>query len=149
MNRAFEGRTGRAFVGQLSEEKALQNAGKLASEAFIMTVRHALVRRNLHTLVQKQRFWFVRQTPTQPDNVVIMLMRLLQVGIGVIAWEYERQARKEQDKKVKEADLQAELRRRRNQELLVWLLMNVLASYWMFRAVLRYMVDLVAILTVA
>ena len=39
MNRAFEGRTGRAFVGQLSEDKALQNAGKLASEAFIMTVR--------------------------------------------------------------------------------------------------------------
>ena len=41
------------------------------------------------------------------------------MGIGVIAWEYERQARKEDDKKVKEADLQAEMRRRRNQELLV------------------------------
>ena len=41
VNRAFEGRTGRAFVGQLSEEKALQNAGKLASEAFIMTVGDA------------------------------------------------------------------------------------------------------------
>ena len=37
----------------------------------------------------------------------------------MIAWEYERQARKEQDKKLREADFQSEMRVRRNQELLV------------------------------
>ena len=42
----------------------------------------------------------------------------MQVGVFFIWWEYERQAKKEADKKVRESAFQQEMRDRRNEELL-------------------------------
>lgn len=39
IDRGAEGRTGRAFVGDMTEEKALQLASKVVSEGFIYGVR--------------------------------------------------------------------------------------------------------------
>lgn len=38
INRGAEGKVGRAFVGEMSEEKAVQLASKVASEGFVYTV---------------------------------------------------------------------------------------------------------------
>jgi hypothetical protein len=38
INRGAEGRTGRAFVGDITEEKAVQLASKVVSEGFVYTV---------------------------------------------------------------------------------------------------------------
>ena len=42
ITRGAEGRTGRAFVGDMSEEKAVQLASKVASEGFVYSVRFYL-----------------------------------------------------------------------------------------------------------
>jgi hypothetical protein len=42
VNRGVEGRGGRAFVGDLTEEKAMELAGKVVSEGFVYTVRDYL-----------------------------------------------------------------------------------------------------------
>ena len=39
MTRSAEGKTGRVFVGDLSDENAMDLAGKLVSEFFVYTVR--------------------------------------------------------------------------------------------------------------
>lgn len=41
ISRGAEGKTGRAFVGTLTEERALESAGKIASESFIFAVSFA------------------------------------------------------------------------------------------------------------
>lgn len=38
VSRGAEGASGRAFVGELTEEKALELAGKVVSEGFVYTV---------------------------------------------------------------------------------------------------------------
>ncbi|KAK9803533.1 hypothetical protein WJX73_005367 [Symbiochloris irregularis] len=38
ISRGAEGKTGRAFVGTMTEERALESAGKIASEGFILAV---------------------------------------------------------------------------------------------------------------
>ena len=39
ITRIYEGREGRAFVGTLSEERAIEMAGKIVSEGFLLAVR--------------------------------------------------------------------------------------------------------------
>jgi Optic atrophy 3 protein (OPA3) len=39
VSRGAEGSSGRAFVGELTEEKAVELAGKVVSEGFVYTVR--------------------------------------------------------------------------------------------------------------
>lgn len=58
ITRGAEGRTGKAFVGAMTEEKSVELASKIASEGFVFTV-----------------------------------------GALVIAWEYDRQARKDAARK--------------------------------------------------
>lgn len=61
ISRAAEGKVGKFFVGNMSDERALELASKVASEGFVFGV-----------------------------------------GVTVIAWEYERQRKKDLDKKAKE-----------------------------------------------
>lgn len=61
ISRAAEGKVGKVFVGNMSDERALELASKVVSEGFVFGV-----------------------------------------GVTVIAWEYERQAKKDVDKKAKE-----------------------------------------------
>lgn len=61
ISRAAEGKVGKFFVGNMSDERALELASKVASEGFVFGV-----------------------------------------GVAVIAWEYERQRKKDLDKKAKE-----------------------------------------------
>ena len=42
VTRSAEGKTGRVFVGDLSDENAMDLAGKIASEFFVYTVRAPL-----------------------------------------------------------------------------------------------------------
>lgn len=43
VTRHAEGKTGKVFVGELSDENALDLAGKIVSEAFVYTVRSLLL----------------------------------------------------------------------------------------------------------
>ncbi|KAL3141945.1 hypothetical protein ABBQ32_004595 [Trebouxia sp. C0010 RCD-2024] len=61
ISRSAEGKIGKFFVGDMSDEHALQLASKVVSEGFVFGV-----------------------------------------GVTIIAWEYERQRKKDVDKKVKE-----------------------------------------------
>ncbi|DBA78252.1 hypothetical protein WJX79_003259 [Trebouxia sp. C0005] len=61
ISRAAEGKVGKFFVGNMSDERALELASKVVSEGFVFGV-----------------------------------------GVTVIAWEYERQRKKDLDKKAKE-----------------------------------------------
>ncbi|DBA76379.1 hypothetical protein WJX77_005390 [Trebouxia sp. C0004] len=61
ISRAAEGKVGKFFVGNMSDERALELASKVVSEGFVFGV-----------------------------------------GVTVIAWEYERQHKKDLDKKAKE-----------------------------------------------
>lgn len=66
ISRGAEGKTGRAFVGTMTEERALESAGKIASESFIFAV-----------------------------------------GISILGWEYNRQSRKDTERKGKDEQFRA------------------------------------------
>ena len=113
ISRGAEGKTGKAFIGTMTEEKALESAGKIASEGFILSVRSCCLRSPLqHTPVTQAALlpWLSR-VELAKSSVRMLCSRLSstallvsQVGIAILGWEYNRQSGKDTEKKQKDAE---------------------------------------------
>jgi hypothetical protein len=89
VDRGAEGKSGKVFVANISEEKAMELAGRVVSEGFVWTVRQRSATDLLHAAMHVAK--------ESVDSVSCM-----QVAIATLALEYERQKRKDLARAAKE-----------------------------------------------
>jgi hypothetical protein len=103
ITRGAEGKTGRAFIGDMTEEMSVQLASKLASEGFIFMVSRAPGMRICRTSHERSSCIPCPCLDRRMANPTCSPVGSLQVGVVIVAFEYDRQRRKEVLKKKMEA----------------------------------------------
>ena len=120
VNRGAEGKSAKVFVGQLSEENALELAGKVISESFLWLVGR-LSAHLPEAVSAPEAFNLPLEHPDKDKAVLAIcfyhfrtlcakisyaLYSALQTASGVIFWEYERQRGKDLARAAKEKAFQ-------------------------------------------